>query len=94
LIALRRQYAALRHGDYRELYVSHQQFAFVRSVPPSSVVVVVNAAAHEAQVSLLLAELSGRCLEDVLNGGAPIPVTAGRCQMSVAPGWGRVLVCR
>ncbi len=94
LIALRREHEALRRGDYRQLLVAPEQFAFARESLAGSIVVAVNAAVHDAHISLPLPEFSGRRLQDVLNEGASFPIEQGRCQLTIGPRWGRVLALR
>ncbi len=81
LAAVRHQLPALRHGDYQQLVVKHEQFAFARQISGQRVIVAVNAANHPAAF-----DLPGR-LVDVLDGGERFSGT-----VTVPPCWLRVLV--
>ncbi len=91
LIAIRRRYAALRRGDYVQLHVAHEQFAFIRRDAASAVVVAVNAAEHPAEIPLRIANIANGQLTDLLNDGKVFGVIDGRCTLSVPASSGRIL---
>ncbi|HML24729.1 MAG TPA: alpha-amylase family glycosyl hydrolase [Aggregatilinea sp.] len=88
--ALRRDLPALRHGDYRQVHVDHEQFAFERYTADQSVIVAVNAV--DRPVTLTLGRLPGTVLHDALNGGPAIPVHHGQATVILPPTWGAVWV--
>lgn len=92
LVSIRRRYSALRHGDYAQLHVAHEQFAFIRRKAVRSVVVAVNAVEHPAEIPLCLPAGPGRHLVDVLNNGETFSLIGGRCALAIPPRWARVLV--
>ena len=90
LIGMRQRYEALRSGDYKQLHVAPEQFAFMRGDGLGAVVIAVNASEAEAQVTL---EIPGVVqVTDVLNAGATFAASAGQCVLPIAPRWGRILV--
>ncbi len=91
LIALRRDQAALRRGDYRQLNVAKLQLSFERRLGDERLVVAINADATPAPMTLKLREADGRRLADLLQGGAEFRVEGGRCEIDLPPHWGRVL---
>ena len=91
LIAIRRRYAALRRGDYTQLHVAHEQFAFMRRDAASAVVIAVNAANHLAEIPLRIPEIKTGRLIDVLNSGNECRLVDGTCTVSVPPNSGRIL---
>ena len=94
LAALRRQNPALVHGDYAQLHVSAEQFAFTRHHPAGAMVVAVNAAPSPVVLDLEL-PFSAHCLEDLLNPGDVFPVVNGRVRLEpLNAGWARVLAVR
>ncbi len=94
LAELRRRTPALRQGDYTQLHVSAEQFAFYRRHPAGSVVVAVNAGSSPAALDLELPD-SVKRLEDLLNPGDMFPVVNGRVHLDpLTPGWARVLALR
>jgi glycosidase len=90
LAALRRELPALRHGDYRQLHVAAEQFAFTRSTSEQTAVVTVNA--YDRPATIRLTNLpGGRVLRDVLNGGT-VALQSGQADLTLYPHWGSVLV--
>jgi glycosidase len=85
--SLRHQMPALRHGDYRQLYLSHEQFAFARQTADQTVVVVTNAAGKPVPVDMALPGIRGSRLVDQLNGGERFPIQNGRVRLASAPRW-------
>lgn len=90
LARLRAHNPALRRGDYQQLHVSAEQFAFLRGDPEQQVVVAVNAAVDAAELNLRLPVREG-WLEDVLNPGERFPIQGGEVHLPIAPVWGRIL---
>jgi len=84
VMRLRRDLPALRCGDYRQIHIAHEQFAFARQTPDQTVIVALNAADHPATVPLP----AGHTFRDVLNGGA---IVQGRT-LTLHPYWGAILV--
>ncbi|WP_238625646.1 alpha-amylase family glycosyl hydrolase [Aggregatilinea lenta] len=88
--ALHRDLPALRHGDFRQVHVDHEQIAFERRAGDQSVIVATNAADHP--VTLTLGRLPGSRLRDALNGGPAIPVHHGQATVTLNSAWGAVWV--
>lgn len=63
---IRAESPALQQGSYRQIFVSHDQFVFLRETAEEKVIVAVNA--ENTEKTLSLAGFSGRW-HDVLNGG-------------------------
>ena len=90
LAGIRKDSRALRYGDYRQLYVSHQQLAFLRQAESETVVVLLNASEAPARFDIPLPLADGTQLEDVLNNGETFRVEQGRLQVDpVHPCWAR-----
>ena len=91
LAALRGSLPALRYGEYRQLHVASQQFAFTRFTAQEQVVVLLNAADAPAGFEVPVpGNFSGAV--DLLNGGERFPVQEGRLKVEGVPAcWGRVL---
>ncbi|REK19007.1 MAG: DUF3459 domain-containing protein [Planctomycetota bacterium] len=93
LATLRHELPALRHGDYQQLAVAHEQLAFARTTPEQRVVVVVNASEQPATVKFDVPGGHGRKLVDRLEPGKEYPTPRGKASITnVPPGWARVLV--
>ncbi len=54
LASMRHAHPALRHGDYRQLYVAHEQLAFLRSSEEELICILLNAAEAPARFELVL----------------------------------------
>ncbi len=93
LSGLRRRYPALCSGEYQELLVAHEQFAFMRRHPQMPVVVAVNSAASSVDIDLHL-PLENGTLEDILNPGSTIPIAAGQAPVFIPPAGVRILAVR
>jgi cyclomaltodextrinase len=90
LAQIRHQNAALSTGEYSQLYVTAEQFAFLRSLPAGQVVVAVNASNVPSELNLQLPVSSG-LLEDQLNAGQTFSIVNHRARLSIPPTWGRIL---
>lgn len=91
LARIRKASPALRHGDYRELHVAAEQFAFQRTADDEVAVVVVNASANEAVLSIDIDLVDGITLTDGLDPATSIAVASGQLQIAVAANATRIL---
>ena len=91
LAHLRHQTPALRHGNYAQVHVDHEQLVFARQTPEQGVLVAVNAAASPVPLEIKVPH-GGRRLVDLLNPGEEFPITNGRALLDpLPPCWARVL---
>ncbi|HYB21332.1 MAG TPA: alpha-amylase family glycosyl hydrolase, partial [Thermodesulfobacteriota bacterium] len=90
LARIRQRSEALRYGDYRQLLVRHEQFAFARQTREGGVIVTVNAADKPAQFELVLPAKCDHLL-DLLNEGDIFSVDGGKTCLCVGPCWSRIL---
>ena len=94
LAAIRRRSDALRYGNYRELTIRHEQFAFVRETRKECVIVAVNAAEKPAPFELNI-PAGGKELIDLLNEGERFPLRGGKARIdSVGSCWSRIMVVK
>ena len=93
LAAIRTSSPALCHGDYRQLYVAHQQLAFARAAAGETVLVLLNAAETPAPADFPVPGLAdGATLVDLLDDSATFHIAGGRLQLPVLPPrWARIL---
>ena len=91
LIAIRRRFAAIRRGDYAQLHVASEQFAFIRRDPAGAIVVAVNAADRPAEIKLRIPDIANGQLIDALNNGETFSIINGRCALPVPSCRGRIL---
>jgi glycosidase len=95
LAQIRRHSEALRYGNYRQLLVSHEQFAFARQTQEECVIVVVNAAAKPVPFELTLPVTGGERSFDLLNQGDSFPVNGGKARIDVVkPCWSRIMIVK
>jgi glycosidase len=90
LAALRRCLRPLRDGDYTQLLVDHEQFAFSRQVDGEWTLVAVNSAGQPVSLDL---PLPGECSRaaDGLRPGDFFEPASGRLQVTVPAHGGRIL---
>lgn len=81
---------ALKSGNFLQIYVDHQQFAFLRETPGERVLITLNSDTEEKAITLDLPWDSG-CLFDQLNQGETFEVKDGELNLSIPPRWGRIL---
>ncbi|HEX9029902.1 MAG TPA: alpha-amylase family glycosyl hydrolase [Anaerolineales bacterium] len=92
LAEIRGNVPALRYGDYAQLYVSHRQFSFCRTVEGQCAVVMVNSAPEAAGIEVDLPISAGRWV-DLLNPGDEFRSLGRKLKVgAVSPCWGRILV--
>jgi len=91
LVALRHNHRALRHGDYEQLLVAHEQFAFMRRDDAETIIVALNAAPESKELSLRLPNGSRGQLIDLLNDAESLEMNGGSIMMTLPPRWGRIL---
>lgn len=94
LSAVRRRLPALRYGDYAQVHVANEQFAFARRTHDQTVIVAVNAADHAATVEIPVEgqrQSTAAQLVDELNPPDVIAVQDGRARVKVPPAWARIL---
>ena len=92
LASIRLNTSALRHGDYAEIFVASEQFAFSRSTQHESVIVLLNAAAVDVPFDVSVSLPDGTRLVDLLNPADEFRVEGGRLRVEkVHPCWSRIL---
>jgi hypothetical protein len=92
LASIRQNTSALRYGDYKEIFVASEQFAFSRSMQHESVFVLLNAAAVDEPFDVSISLPNGTRLVDLLNPADEFRVEDGRLRVEkVHSCWGRIL---
>lgn len=81
---------ALQFGDYQELYVDHQQFAFSRSDEQEQVVVALNSAFKPNTIELSL-PFKDSTWVDLLDSEASFQTHDGELKLEIPPTWARIL---
>jgi glycosidase len=106
LAAIRSRLPALRRGDYRELSVSSEHFAFERSCPEGGrcpddgggpggrVIVALNASDKAVELDLPAGMQDGFLADELEGGRERFRVAGGRARIRVHPRWARVLTPR
>ncbi len=95
LARIRRRCEALRYGNYRQLLVRHEQFAFARQTGEECVIVSVNAADRPIPIELTLPTKGGKQLIDLLNEGESFPVHGEKARIDpVGPCWSRIMILK
>ncbi|HRF98490.1 MAG TPA: alpha-amylase family glycosyl hydrolase, partial [Aggregatilineales bacterium] len=89
--SVRANHPALRYGNYQQLYVAHEQFAFSRSIDNQMVIVAVNAS--DKPQTITLTGLPQARFIDQLNGQS-FQSHAGKIDITLNPHWGSVLLAK
>ena len=80
----------LQYGKYEELLLSHNLFAFKRTLDKQTIIVAVNS--NNATIDIELSDIfGGNILEDILNDREIFKVINGKVSFSISPNWGRIL---
>jgi glycosidase len=92
LASIRLNTSALRHGDYTEIFVASEQFAFSRNMPHESIIVLLNATTTDSAFDIPVSLPDGTRLVDLLNPADEFHVENGRLRVEkVHSCWGRIL---
>lgn len=92
LSRIRLNSAALKFGDYQQLHVAHQLFAFARKTPDDFMIVIVNASKDPVSLDLTIPGANSAQLYDLLNPGDSFPVSNDMVQIApIWPNWARIL---
>lgn len=92
LIAVRKSSDALKYGDYKQLLVNHNHFAFRRRIADETAAVFISSEPNEITVRAEVDLPGGTVLKDLLNPGDSYEVRNGRLEVNLYPNWGRILV--
>jgi glycosidase len=92
LAHIRRDSAALRHGGYRPLFLSHEQLAFARQVEDQAAIVLINAADQPVNFEVPIPFKNGTHLVDKLNNNETFETQNGHLSITVYPRWARILM--
>ena len=91
LAQIRKTTPALTRGDYREVYVAHQQLAFQREMAGQlTTLVCLNSAEQNASFRINAPDGVGNW-QDLLNPGEQFSPDQGQLSFTVPPTWGRIL---
>jgi glycosidase len=91
-IRIRRGNVALTRGTYRRLYLSHEQFAFIRETGEEAALVAVNAAEEAARIWIDGEGLPRKARWRDLLSGEEFSARSGGLSLPLNPSWLRILV--
>ncbi len=78
---------ALKYGDYRQIYVSHLQFAFIRSASGESILTAINSDQKDAFIEVNVKQKGFTKLIDLLNKGEIFEIDEGKTKIHLYPNW-------
>jgi cyclomaltodextrinase len=87
---IRKENSTLRNGDYQQMYINHEQFAFSRSDENGYYLNMVNMSEGVAEVPLKEVTNYGTYV-DLLNPGESFKIDQKNNKIPVYPNWGRIL---
>lgn len=88
LATLRKQHAALHSGDFRSLYVSHEQIAFSRKAGDEEILVLVNAASEPIRMEIPLEAGGEGAYTDLLDPAFTCQARGGLLDVDAVPAFG------
>lgn len=88
-INCRKEQAALKYGDYKEIHVDHKLLVFQRKWKNEIIITVINAAEKEIKYELPL-EISIKSNFDVLNQ-EELPLEKNKLKFMIHPNWLRII---
>ena len=91
LAQLRLLSPALLYGDYAQLYVSHEQFAFARFLDDEYAIVAINASEEKTTIEFDIPLKNGEKLNDLLNANKSVTVVNEKIKVEVNPHWAVIL---
>jgi cyclomaltodextrinase / maltogenic alpha-amylase / neopullulanase len=92
LAQIRRATPALRDGEYRQLFVAHEQLAFARQTIDETIIVIINASQKPVPIELKIPLNGPRNLVDLLNPDSRHQARHGLVRIDAVPScWARIL---
>jgi cyclomaltodextrinase / maltogenic alpha-amylase / neopullulanase len=91
LAGVRKRIPALRTGTYKQVYLQHQQFAFLREKDKEAVLVAVNSSNASVEIEHKLPD-HGSCKYIDQMTGEEFYSFNGSLKLVLWPNWGRILV--
>lgn len=90
LAVVRKNLPALRNGNYKQLYLQHQQFAFLRETDKEAVIVAVNSSNVPVDIEFTVPGKASLKFVDQMSG-EELQASVGKIKMRLWPNWGRIL---
>jgi glycosidase len=90
LAGIRKNCEALSAGTYKQIYVSHQQFVFVRQMKNETIIVALNSSKNSANIEIILDDEFGE-FEDILNNNESVFVENNKMNLKLSPNWSAIL---
>ena len=92
---IRKTSKALRYGNYKQLLIKHEQFAFLRQYEDETVIVILNSSNEKLSLDLNVPLSDGVVFKDILNHDKDIVVKNNKLTVdSLWPSWGKILFCK
>tara|TARA_R110002126_G_scaffold22865_1_gene81052 strand:+ start:4016 stop:5374 length:1359 start_codon:yes stop_codon:yes gene_type:complete len=89
---IRKESQTLQNGDYKQLFIDHQQFAFSRSLGKETTIVLVNSSDEIATVQIPMPTKSDYIFKDLLDVESSICLKDGILKVEIPSNWVRILV--
>ncbi len=93
LAAIRNSSQALKYGNYTQLYINHQQFAFMRNTKDETAIIAVNSSPAQMTLEIEVPFQNGTCYYDVLNPSEKFTISQNKLYINeLHSNWGRILL--
>jgi glycosidase len=91
LCGFRKKLDALMYGDYKQIYVSNQQIAYLRTHKEQKLLIIINSGEGNMDLELELSSY-GTMMREILNQDSlEIALDSAKTKVCIPPKWGRVL---
>ncbi len=90
LIKIRNKFCSLKYGSYRQLYLNHNQFVFLREYNYEKILVALNSENQKVSIEFSI-PFNYSSLFDVLNN-EKIQTAENKQKLDLYPNWGRIII--
>ncbi len=87
LIRIHRNSPALKYGNCKQIYINHQQFAFMRETSEECLLIALNSDDKPVSINLNIPQKEGFKLYDLLNEGSVFKINGNIAQIKLWPNW-------
>jgi cyclomaltodextrinase / maltogenic alpha-amylase / neopullulanase len=91
LAGIRKNTSSLRYGTYKQVFLKHQLFAFLRETKDEAALVAVNSQNEPVEIEINLQDKNSRRFIDQMTG-EEFYFSKGLCKILLHPNWGRILI--
>lgn len=91
IISVRKYSDALKYGNYKQVFVASEQFAFFRESENEKIIVILNADEKKITLNINIPEIANAKLTDLLNNDESFEIKNGKLNIELYSNWARIL---